>query len=249
MSNEELVVIIKNGDVSAIPQLWGQVEKLIYFLCNKLYLRYNEPLTRAGVEVDDLTQEGYFAFLDAVQGFDESKGYKFSAYLNYPLLNRIRSLIGGKAQAPLNIADSLERPIGEDLNLADMVADPTNSFLPIEDKLYWERVQQDLDRSIALLDEMQQEVIRGKYYKNMSTKDLSQKHNKTYEYMRGVEYAAFRKLRHDKNVKRYWEDIIQRHAYHSSFSCWRNTGYSSTEYTAMKLDEIRSSGKPLELFY
>ncbi|KAF5071984.1 RNA polymerase sigma factor RpoD [anaerobic digester metagenome] len=249
MSNEELVVIIKNGDASAIPRLWEQVEKLIYFLCNKLHLRYNEPLARAGIEVDDLTQEGYFAFLDAVQGYEESKGYKFAAYLNYPLLNRMRTLIGGKTQTALNTADSLERTIGEDLSLADMVADPSNSFLSLEDKLYWEQVRQDLDRSIATLDEMQQDVVRGKYYANMSTKDLSQKHNRTYEYMRSVEAAAFRKLRHDKNIKQYRGDIIQRHAYHSSFSRWRNTGYSSTEYTAMKLDEIRSSGKPLELFY
>ncbi len=249
MTNEELAIRIKSGNSSAIPQLWGQVEKLIYFLCNKLYLRYNEPLTRAGVELDDLTQEGYFAFLDAIQGYDESKGYKFTTYLNYPLLNRIRSLVGGKSQTALNTADSLERPIEDNLILADIVADSNNSFLPVEERLYWDQVRKDLEQGISALDGIQQDIVRGKYYNGMSTKDLSQQHGRTYEYMRGVEYAAFRRLRRDKKIKQYRDDIVSIHAYHSSFSLWKNTGYSSTEYTALKLNEIKTSGKPLELFY
>lgn len=249
MTNEELVAIIKNGNTAATFQLWEQVERLVYSLCNKLYLRYSEPLSRAGVQIDDLTQESYFAFLDAIQSYDESKGYKFTSYLNYPLLNCIRSLIGGKSYTALNTADSLERPIEDDLLLADMVADPMNDFLPIEERLYWEQVRKDLEQGISALDGMQQDVIRGKYYNGLSTKDLSQQCGRTYEYMRGVEYEAFRRLRRDKNIKQYMDDIISTHAYHSSFSLWKNTGYSSTEYTALKLNEITSSGKPFERIY
>ncbi len=239
MSNEELVVIIKNGNANAIPQLWGQVEKLIYFLCNKLYFRNKELLAAAGIDIDDFTQESYFAFLDAIEGYDESKGFKFNAYLKFPLQKRIQGFIGGKGKIALSFADSLERPLGEDLILADLVADPGNDFLPVEDKLYWEQVREDLEQGIGTLDGLQQDVIRCKYFNGLSTKDISQQQNRTYEYMRGVEAAAFRRLRRDKNLKQYWDDIIQRHAYRSSFSLWKNTGYSSTEYTALKLlDEI-----------
>lgn len=239
MSNEELVAMIKKGNTEATSQLWGQVERLIYSLCNKLYLRYNEPLLRGGMQIDDLTQESYFAFLDAIQSFDISKGYKFTAYLNYSLLNRIRTLIGGKSQSALNTADSLERPIEDNLFLSDMVADPGNDFLPVEERLYWEQVRHDLEKSLSAIDELQRDVVRGKYFHGMSTKDLSQQHNRTHEYIRGVEATAFRHLRGDKKLTQYWDDIISRHAYRGSFSLWRDTGYSSTEYTAMKiLDEI-----------
>lgn len=249
MTNEELASMIKNGNKKAIPKLWEQVEKLLYLLCNNLYIRHNEVLSRAGVQIDDLTQESYFAFLDAIQGYDESKGYKFTSYLNYPLLNHIRSLVGGKSQTALNTADSLERPIEDGLMVADMVADSNNSFLPVEERLYWEQVRKDLEQGISALDGMQQAVVRGKYYNGMSTKDLSQQLDRTYEYMRGVEHSAFRRLRRDKNIKQYQDDIISTHAYHSSFSLWKNTRTSSTEYTALKLNEIKSSGKPLDLFY
>ncbi|NCC16333.1 MAG: sigma-70 family RNA polymerase sigma factor [Clostridia bacterium] len=239
MTNEELAISIKGGNSLAIPQLWAQVEKLVYFLCNKLYLRYNGPLTRAGIQIEDLTQESYFAFLDAIEGYEENKGYKFTSYLNYPLLNRIRFLIGGKTQTALNTADSLERSMGDGLILADMVAAPKNGFLPLEDKLYWEQVKNDLDRSMATLGEIQQGVLIGKYYNGLSTNDLSQQYNKPYEYIRGVEYAAFRRLQRDKRLKQCRDEIISRHAFRGSFSMWRDTGYSSTEYTALKLlDEI-----------
>lgn len=237
MTNEELAISIKSGNTSAIPQLWGQVEKLICFLCNKLYLRYNEPLTRAGVELDDLTQEGYFVFLDAVQAYDESKGYKFTSYLNYPLLSRIRVLIGGKSQTALNTADSLERPMEDDLILADMVADPINDFLSAEDAIYWEQVRKDLENGISTLDKLQSDIVIGKYFNGLSNKELEERYNRTYAHIRSVEYAAFRQLRRDKKIKQYWDDIISTHAYHSSFSRWKNTGYSSTEYTALKLCE------------
>ena len=41
-----------------------------------------------------MKQEGYFAFLDAVQAYSPASGYRFTTYLHYPLQNRINALLG-----------------------------------------------------------------------------------------------------------------------------------------------------------
>lgn len=57
---------------------------------------------------------------------------------------------------------------------------------------------------------------------------------------RNRETEGLRKLRRGKNRERleaFAEDIISRYAYCGSYSLWKATGTSSTEYTALKLIE------------
>lgn len=67
MTNEQLAIRIKEGDKDLIPQLWDNVSKLLKSLCNKLHITSIEKCTKAGVTIDDIFQESYFAMLDAVE--------------------------------------------------------------------------------------------------------------------------------------------------------------------------------------
>jgi len=58
----------------------------------------------------------------------------------------------------------------------------------------------------------------------------------------GIAYVGeqLQRLRYGKclsRLRKYEEDIIARYAYNSSYRLWKETGYSSTEYTAFKLVE------------
>ncbi|MCP1110328.1 sigma factor [Ohessyouella blattaphilus] len=74
MSNEELVRDIQTGQQSSEKMLllWQQCEKFIIMIANK-YKRI--------AEVEDLTQEGYFALCQAVEKYDGTKEATFIHYL------------------------------------------------------------------------------------------------------------------------------------------------------------------------
>ena len=59
LTNEELVLCIQQGKEEYIPDLWEQVRKLVCMMCVRYYHSKQERCAAAGVDIDDLEQEGY----------------------------------------------------------------------------------------------------------------------------------------------------------------------------------------------
>lgn len=245
MTNEELAAMIKEGNTGLIPSLWEQVER---FTAAKARDYFNlHPLTcaAAGVTLDDLQQEAYFALLDAVRYFDPEAGNTFLTYMKYPLQNAFNALCGRRTQkgkqAPLNHSKSIYTPIGEeDITIADTLEDEgaAADFQQSEDSIYNSQLHNALEECLATLPEIQEAAIRCRFYEGLTIAQTGEKIGLSRTQSQNREYEGLRALRRGWNRKRlepFQEDIISRHAYHSSFSLWRYTGTSSTEYTAMKL--------------
>lgn len=94
MNNEELIVLIQNGNKEYIPQLWDNVWKIIYKYCYKYCATHYRERIGAGVELEDMTQTSYFAFLKAVAAYKPEKGYKFTTYISHYLQNALNTLRG-----------------------------------------------------------------------------------------------------------------------------------------------------------
>ena len=91
MTNEELAVQIQAGEREQLPELWEQVHRLLALMFRRLLSQSPDNHTRAvsaGITLEDLEQEGYFALLEAVDAYDPTSGYKFTAYLKYPVMKR-----------------------------------------------------------------------------------------------------------------------------------------------------------------
>ena len=80
MNNEELANNIQNGNKELIIDLWEQVEKFIRLKADERAAAINNKDI-----ADDLYQSGYFALLNAVKSFDDSRGMNFLSYLKYHL--------------------------------------------------------------------------------------------------------------------------------------------------------------------
>ena len=72
MNNDELLQVIRDGDNSALMELWNQNSGLIRKACGKYARR---------IEEEDAVQECYFAFMDAVNDYDAAGGASFGSYL------------------------------------------------------------------------------------------------------------------------------------------------------------------------
>ena len=93
-TNEALVARIKAGEPELMGQLWEQCKRLLWVLMRREISGKTERLAQAGVTVEDLKQEVYFALCEAVKAYDPADGYLFTSYLKYPVHNAVFNAIG-----------------------------------------------------------------------------------------------------------------------------------------------------------
>lgn len=135
MTNEQLAKAIKtNKNNRLIFKLWNNVRKLIYIKCDKYYFSLNDRFKASGIDIWDLRQEMYFAFLEALKAYDPDKNFKFVTYLEFPIKNAVKKALGiGCKFQPLNNSESLDKPVAgqEELTLSDMITDEKDDILKI----------------------------------------------------------------------------------------------------------------------
>lgn len=131
MTNEQLAERIKQGKNECIPVLWENVRKLMYSNSRRFYGSYKAQCDSSGVELWDIYQTCYEAFLEAVKAYKPEGGSKFTSYLNYPFKNAVNELLGLRTSRaihePLNNSMSLDKPLDssgdEAVTLLDTLAD------------------------------------------------------------------------------------------------------------------------------
>ena len=173
-TNEALAAQAKAGDREALAALWEQNRGLLRVMFNRLAAAYRERMEAAGVTLEDLEQEGYFAVAKAAKLYDPSAGTKFSTFLFYPVKTAFACAVGLRTerqrQEPLCRCDSLDAPLDAEDNgsatRGDTVPDAAaeQAFNDADECLYTAQLHSALDDALALLDERQATVLRGRFY-------------------------------------------------------------------------------------
>ena len=205
MTNEMLAGFIQQGgNDELIPLLWDNVKVLVYTLSDRLYRAYSEHFKQCGVELWDVKQASYRAFLQAIQGYKSEKGYKFTSYLTYPIKNIIsRELLDDKN--PLNICISLDTPLTDkdhsesDNTLIDTVSD--ENAAPVEYKAEQESEKEFIWRLVDTLAPAQRDTIKARYLENMTLKETGEHLGVSSERVRQIEFSALRELRKNKDIR------------------------------------------------
>jgi len=258
MSNEELSQRIKAGERYLLPALWEQVRSLVLLFMMHLLNAKRERAAAAGVELDDLEQEGYFALLDAVEAYDEGSGYKFSTYLKYPCQNRFNAAIGIRTRRqmkePLSNAASLNAPAGsedEDTEQLDLLSDPVGAapFEDVTEQIWREQLHEALEQALDTLPEKHAYVIHARYYDGLTLKEVSEHLGCCFQWGRDIERAALRRLARSKHLQSYRDDIIAHHAYHGGLAQIRAGRGSSVERAVEHLDRAERREAQREMAY
>ena len=206
MTHEQLCVFIQQDNSELLPILWGRVKDLCFMLCGRYYAKYAARFAACGVELCDLRQECYAAFLQAVRNFKEDKGMKFSSYLDFPIRNTAAELLGIRNtdrtnRKPLDNAMSLDKPIeaadNDNLTLSDIIPD-TESAEPFEQIL--QEISDDHARKILLeslgkLTKQERDIILGVFFQEKSMKELAEQYKVSTERIRQIKAKAIRRLR------------------------------------------------------
>ena len=216
MTNEQLAILIKSGGKSELKLLlWERVRVLLHMKAERLYHTNSERCKRCGVDKSDLRQSCYLVFLQALDGYDSSKGYKFTAFLSYPFKTMAAEMLGYRTSKTdtLDICESFDKPIGgedEDLTLLDMLKD--ENAVDVLELLDKQADGETVRQEVAKLMPKQREIIEKHYFENVPFKDIAEKFGLSCSRILQIRNNGFRQLRASKNMQKlHYESIYEIH--------------------------------------
>ena len=142
MDDLTLIMRGKDGDTTAVNELWKRHQNFIRQQMAKIYAKNKGLADRVGIERDDLIVEGWFSVRDAVRRYDPDKRRAFTTVLGWSIratatrvlttsrMKYLRDENGKQTRVPadpLNYALSSDLPLEDDTDstIADVFADPT----------------------------------------------------------------------------------------------------------------------------
>ena len=214
-TNEELALLLQQGDKTAAAPLWEQVRGW----CFRVVSGYR-PIAEANRAIDpeDLMQCAFLGMLEAAKTYDPDKG-AFLTWLSFYVRKSSREALGliGRTKREHYAAVSMEAPIGEDLCIAD-----TLEAESVPDALEAEDLQQDVCAAVDALPEHQQEILHMHYWEGATIAEISRQTGRSAHAERN---KALNELRRNKVLKAdYMPDYL-----HWGLSTFKHTWTSSTE--------------------
>lgn len=216
MTNEQLAAFIKQGDNDElIPILWERIRKIMYMKSDSVYSTLQGRFQQCGVDIWDLKQSCYMAFLKAIDGYKPDTGNKFTSYLSYPFKNTVNELIGMRTQKqknePLNDCTSLDTPLKEDEpdsnTLVDMIADD-NAVNAVE-LVELEDDYRVLHEAVDGLKYPQNRVINSYYFEDKSMKDIGAEMGISGQRISQILHKGLRCLRRSEPLKQLYRENQQ----------------------------------------
>lgn len=172
MTDEELVVAIRQGEKSALDFLIDKYKSLVNSKVSKYYI--------IGAEKEDIVQEGLIGLYKAVKNFDAEKQNSFKTFANLCVERQLITAIktsNRQKHLPLNSYLSLNQNAfeGEDSDTellevfnSNTIEDPLET---ITKKEYYTKVENAIDR---MLSDFEKKVLT-RYIKGESYTEIAEK--------------------------------------------------------------------------
>lgn len=232
MSNEELAVLIQNGDRERELELWEQVRRFAVKLANKWLAAFR---SRSDVEFDDLMSAAYIAMCEAVTTYKPDRGSFISWYSLY-LKDGYTTLYGLRtrrtANDPLNNAISLSTTLDDsgEITLGDTV-DPnsTERFERVEDALYRQELHNALCEALKIIPAEYRSAIERRYFNGQTIKSIAADLLTTVNEVKRCESGGLWAIRRSPAINTLRS--------FSNFDFYRDTGLRTFRHTGASIQE------------
>lgn len=235
---ETLAQRIQSGEKNLLPDLWESIRRFVYQQAHKWCAAWS--IQRPGLEPDDLAHAGFVKIVENISAYDPDKA-SFIHWLKYPLMTAFSEEVGCRTPAqlkrPENNAESLSSLMIEDLTLGDMLEDPAaaEALENVENDVYHKQLSDALEKALHDLPEKQEIVLRGKYLRGLSIKDIASEMGRGTSGLKSYEQRGLWKLRENEDLRElhhgsrdpYRNMNLYRH---TNLRAWLADGYSVEEY-------------------
>lgn len=252
MTNEELAAAIQQGEKNLKPTLWSQVERFCRLQAYRVSLQL--PPT-SGATIEDLRQQTYLAFEDALERFEPGRG-TFLTVLDYAIKTQFAELCGYRSarRDPLVSGNflSLDAPLGgsdgdddADITGEDVLVDPMAeaAYGAVEDDVYREQLHTAIDASLDALKPKQTAVMRDIYLRGRTQREVAETLSVSPQRVSAIERESIRSLRSGtagRPLRQFLGDEINCYA-GTGLATFRRTGTSSVEAAVLRLENLLSS--------
>ena len=236
-TNEELALSAQAGDKQSVYELWDGVSRFAAKTAIRWYGAFDG---RNGVTVDDLINSAYIAMVDALTTY-KADGGSFLNWYSFYLKTAFCECYGVRKRHtdPLNDAQSLDAPLGdEDGTLSDVTPDP-NGEAPLrdmEEELYQQQLHEALELELDKLPDEYSDVIRMRYYDGMSYAEISAATGTRPGIVRTLEGKGFQKIWCSATAKRLLEFYDFDYYHGTGIRRFKETGESIQERYLMNLE-------------
>lgn len=233
MSNEELVVLIQNGEHDYIGQLWEQVNGLVKWKAGHIIAPYE---CIHGIEFDDLINTGFLAMVAAVAGYSPDKG-TFSNWFIYYLQTKFAEVTGYRTvkgqREPLNNALSFSYAVGEDsdTDFGEFQPDPVAAadMDAVEEAEFQNQLHVALEVELLRLPAEFREILRLHYYDGLNLRDIAKLQGVSKSRIGQVKLKALEELRKPKHL----HNLLPFYR----FDFYHGAGLQSFKYSGMSIQE------------
>lgn len=249
-TNEQEAAAYQAGEREALDRLWSNNQGVIKSRCFRFYIQNQESCAAHGVTFDDITQEAFFALLEAVQAFKEEAGYKFLTWLNFPLKKRFNALLGRRENAavrPLDHCQSLDELVGEDDQTprGELIPDPgaEKDFQDAEQNEYNKQLHNVLEAAMSTLEKPRREILECRYFERLSYQQSADRVGCNISMSRSLEQKALRDMRKGEPM-RLLKEFLRGTSFMyngTGFQAWKYKG--SVEERIIERVEERSQGR------
>jgi len=253
VSNEELALLIQQGEKEHTSQLWNQIERFIEMKARQ----YERHLSGCDADVEDLRQSGYFAMLEAVEYYRPEKGYKYITYLDFTLRKAFGKVAGIRSSRrdAAKLAYSLDSPVSKENDKDSLLAFVEDEqaqapFQEIERADYTVFAKDAILNALKPLNDKAQRLMYLIFYEHKTiTEAASIIGYSSKQTAETAHYNALRKLRKSSTANELREimfdfgdfDIYSEGLKGTGFISFKETQQSATERTAIMM--ISREGK------
>ena len=171
MTDEDLVVKVKEGDKSAQNILFERYKEIVNMKANKFFI--------IGAEREDMAQEGLIGLYKAVKSFDNTKQNSFKTFANLCIERQLITAIKSsnrQKNIPLNSSFSLNLSAydeGDDTEVLEILDTKTaeDPLDTITKKEYFEYVENKIDESLSSFEKQ----VLNRYIQGESYNDIAER--------------------------------------------------------------------------
>lgn len=211
MTNEEIVLLIQQGQTKYYGVLWERVQRLVGMLISRYSKSWVLP---NDIDSEDLHQCGYFALLAAVKAYDDSKGYKFNTYLAFHVKTALSVAVnhGKRTNSTADIKvysynETITNSEGEEVEHIDLMQDESTlyEYEPLEVSDLQEHVWQ----AVAELPDREQEIIRRYYLNGETLTDIAKSKGVAIENIRTRKNKGLQMLRKSRDLRGFYKEYLR----------------------------------------